>query len=72
MDYLMANLGEAVDVPAFEKSSGIGVVVSADQIEEAVSSNMDATPCYVQTVSHITQLKIERISQYICIVKLPF
>ena len=39
MDYLMANPDEAVNIKALEEAAGVGVVVTPDQIEEAVSMN---------------------------------
>ncbi|ETN81795.1 glutamine--tRNA ligase family protein [Necator americanus] len=37
LDYLLANVVHDVEVPAFEKACGVGVVVTPDEIEDAVS-----------------------------------
>ncbi len=37
MDYLLHNPNEPVDIAAFEEAAGVGVVVTPDQVEEAVS-----------------------------------
>ncbi|KHJ85178.1 putative phage head-tail adaptor, partial [Oesophagostomum dentatum] len=37
LDYLLANAVHKVEVPAFEKACGVGVVVTPDQIEDVVT-----------------------------------
>ncbi|KIH48060.1 hypothetical protein ANCDUO_21874, partial [Ancylostoma duodenale] len=37
LDYLLANAVHDVEVPAFEKACGVGVVVTHDEIEDTVS-----------------------------------
>ena len=38
LEYLLHNPGDAVDIAALEAAAGVGVVVSPDEIEEAVST----------------------------------
>ena len=38
MDYLLHHMSEPVDMAAFEQASGVGVVVTPDQIEAGVEA----------------------------------
>lgn len=38
MDYLLHHPSENVNLPAFEAACGVGVTVTADEIEETVST----------------------------------
>lgn len=41
LDYLLSNVNEAnVDVKAFENACGVGVVVTPEQVEQAVETHM--------------------------------
>ena len=36
LNYLMSNIKETVDTKAFEEACGVGIVITPEQIEEAV------------------------------------
>ena len=37
MEYLLSNPGDAIDTKKFEEATGVGITVTPEQIEEAVS-----------------------------------
>ena len=49
MEYLLGHPAAKVDENAFEQASGVGVIVSPEQIESGVNSARIYIDCYVIT-----------------------
>ena len=60
MEYLLSNPGDAIDTKKFEEATGVGIIVTPEQIEEAVSLSLSINFFFVSNKARSHMLILEQ------------